>query len=65
MEHVAPNFCCVYKAQLGLLIYTDLNPGIATTATRGKGDPLSPLALEEGGNVREVASVIFPALQVP
>ena len=65
MEHVAPNFCCVYKAQLGLLPNIDLNPGIATTASQGKGDPLSPLAQEEGGNVLEVASVIFPALQVP
>ena len=65
MEHEAPIFCCVYKAQLGLLTNIDLNPGIAITATRGKGDPLSPLALDEGGNVREVASVIFPALQVP
>ena len=48
MEHEAPIFCCVYKAQLGLLTNIDLNPGKAITATHGKGDPLSPLALEEG-----------------
>ena len=52
MEHAAPNFCCGYKAQLGLLTDIDLNPEIATAATQGKGDPLSPLAQEEGGTYK-------------